>query len=581
VLDGFLRLLGMSGQQVPRRLADRTAAYRQRLAGTRSLIVLDNAADEDQVRPLLPATPGCVTLVTSRRGLPGLAAAAHVDVDVFSPAESLEFLAAAVPAVAVGDDPDAPGRIARRCGHLPLALALVAGHMRAKPGWTLTDHADWLDERHRDRRLDSEVELALEVSYRNLPAGERDLLRLLAQHPGPDLDGYAAAALSGTDPAVAGARLAELAADHLVQPAGPGRYVLHDLVRAYAAARAADEDRVADRRAAITRLLDHYLAAAGEAMNRLDPADPDRRPAVGTSPVALPDLTEPIAWLDAERTNLVAAATLAADHGWPAHAVKFGAVLFRYLLGRYTLDAITVHDRAARAAEVLGDQVGRAGALTNLSTAEVLQGRQEVAIDRLQQARQIFRSAGDVAGQARALNNLSVATTRLGRYRDAAGHSRDALELYRRSGNAAGQARALTNLGNVTSRLGLDDEAVGHYDEALKLYEAAGDRAGVAVLLSNLGGATVRLARYDEAEAHLTRALELDRELRNAAFEASTLDFFGTLYTGRGDAEKAIDHHDRAMALFRRLGDRYGEACAHNGLGEAARVAGRTDDAIK
>jgi tetratricopeptide (TPR) repeat protein len=580
VLDGFLRLLGVSGQQVPHQLADRAAAYRDRLVGTRTLVVLDNAADEEQVRPLLPGAPGCVTLVTSRRGLTGLTTATHFDVDVFTPAESLRFLASAVPAIPVGDHPDAPARIAVRCGHLPLALALVAGHMRAKSGWTLTDHANWLDERHSDRRLDSGVELALDVSYRNLPTGERELLRLLAQHPGQDVDVYAAAALGATDSGIAAARLRELCANHLLQPAGPGRYVLHDLVRAYAAARAADEDRRSDRRAALTRLLDYYLAAAVEAMNRLDPVEARSRPRVAPSPVPLPELAEPIGWLDGERANLNAVVALAADHDWPKYAISFSTVLYRYLLGGHHHDALIVHGRAAQAAEHSGDRIGRAGALANMSTAEVLLGRHEAALGHLEQARQIFRHAGDIPGQARTLNNLGVAETRLGRYQDAAEHLLESMELHRRAADSPGQARALTNLGNLESRMGRDEDAIRHYDQALHLYRETGDRVGEAVLLSNLGGAEVKLSRYEQAEEHLTQALDLDRELRNAAFEASTLDSFGTLYARRGDAERAATYHRDAMALFLRLGDRHGESCAHNGLGEAARVAGRPDEAI-
>jgi len=581
VLDGFLRLLGVSGRQVPHRLAERAAVYRDRLAGTRSLVVLDNAADEEQIRPLLPGTPGCVALVTSRRRLAGLPVATRIDVDVFTPAESLEFLATALPAIPAGDDPGAAARIAARCGHLPLALALVAGQMRAKPGWTLTDHADWLDERHAAQRLDSGVELALEVSYRYLPAGESALLRSLALHPGQDFDVYAAAALSATDPEVAGVRLHDLCAQHVVQPAGPGRFALHDLVRAYAAARAADEDRRSDRQAALTRLLDYYLAAALEAMNRMDPSDAPRRPKVAASPVPLPELTEPIAWLDAERANLVAAVVYAADHDWPGHAVGFSATLFRYLSAKHHLDALTVHGRAAQAAERLGDLSGRAGALGNMSITEVQLGRHEAALARSEQARQLFQQADDVAGQARTLNNLAVIENRLGRYQDAAQHVLESLDLHRRAGNEAGQARALTNLGNVRSRMGRHDEAVGHYHEALQHYRNAGDRTGEAVLLSNLGRIEVKLGRYDDAEAHLGPALALDRELRNTSFEASTLDNFGALYAGRGDAERAVAFHREAMTLFLRVGDRYGESCAHNSLGAAALVGGRPDEAIR
>ncbi len=304
VLDGFLRLLGMPGQHVPHPLEARAAAFRARLAGTRSLVVLDNAATEQQVLPMLPDAPGCVALVTSRRRLE-LPGAEHHPVDLFTPAEAVRFLAEAVPGVPAGSDPQAAARIARRCGHLPLALGLVAGHMRVRPEWTLTDHADWLDERHGARRLDSGVQLALAMSYRNLPPAERDLLRLLAQHPGQDLDAHAAAALAGIGPEQAAAQLHELGADNLLQPAGPGRWALHDLVRAYAAGRAADEDRRADRHAALTRLFDYYLTAATAAMNSRDPA----------------------AWLDAERPNLVAVVAYAAANGWAGHAARLSAVL--------------------------------------------------------------------------------------------------------------------------------------------------------------------------------------------------------------------------------------------------------------
>ncbi|MFI5936662.1 ATP-binding protein [Actinoplanes sp. NPDC051494] len=579
VLDGFLRLLGVSGHQVPYPLGERVAAYRDRLAGLRVLVVLDNAADEEQVRPLLPGTPGCVTLVTSRRGLAGLDAAAHFDVDVFTPAESLRFLASAMPGIPAGEDLGAAERIAARCGHLPLALALIAGHLRARPGWSLTDHADRLDELHRDRRLDSGVELALDVSYRNLPAGERELLRLLAQHPGQDADVLVAAALSGTGPDLAGERLGKLVGDHLVQPAGPGRYALHDLVRSFAVARAADEDRRAGRRAALTRMLDFYLAASVEAMNRLDPADAARRPKIGSSALTLPGPGEPIVWLDAERANLVAMVTFAAEQGWPGHSVDLAATLFRYFLGGHHLDALTVHGRAAEAAERSGDPGGQAGALANMSTAEVFLGRHESALAHLEQARKIFRRSGDGPGQARTLNNLGVVETRLGHYAAAARHLAESMELHERSADEAGQARALTNLANLESRLGRDEDALPHYAAALRLHQSLGDRNGEAVLLSNLGGAEVKLGRFDDAERHLTRALELDRELRNAAYEASTLDFFGTLYVGRGDAERAAGYHREAMALFTKLGDRHGESCAHNGLGEAARVAGRAAEA--
>ncbi|MDY7086607.1 MAG: NB-ARC domain-containing protein [Actinomycetota bacterium] len=283
VLDGFLRLLGMAGQHVPLDLSARTTAFRLRLTGVRTLILLDDAADEAQVRPLLPGVPGSITVITTRRRLDGLTGALHVPVDVFTPSEARAFLRAAVPGIPAGPDPVAVDRISRTCGYLPLALSLVTGHMRKRPGWTLTDHADWLAERCRTGRLDPGVQAALDVSYRNLTPRARELLRLLAHHPARTFDRYAAKALTG---ACAEEQLRELARHHLIRPATTGRWSVHDLVRVYAAGRSADEDRRTDRRAALTRLLDHLLTAPE------DPAD------------------------------LSAAADFAAAEGWPSHAAR-------------------------------------------------------------------------------------------------------------------------------------------------------------------------------------------------------------------------------------------------------------------
>lgn len=284
VLDGFLRLLGTAGHHLPHGLNARTAAFRARLTGARVLVLLDDAADEPQVRPLL--APGGVTLITSRRRLDGLIEARHLTVDVFGPGEARDYLLAAVPEVPAGPDPTAADRIAGTCGHLPLALARVAAQMRERPGWTLTDHADWLAERRRSGRLDPGVRQALDVSYGRLTRRGRDLLRLLALHPGRAFDAAAAAALAGHGPREAAEGLHELAQHHLLRPAGTARWAMHDLVRAYAATRSADEDRRADRRAAATRLFDHLITAG------------------------------------AGRADLAAAADYAAAQGWPAEAAR-------------------------------------------------------------------------------------------------------------------------------------------------------------------------------------------------------------------------------------------------------------------
>ena len=581
VLDGFLRLLGVPGHQVPHDLPARAAAYRDRLTGTRTLVVLDDAADLGQVRPLLPHGPGCLTLVTSRRRL-RLPSATRMTMEVFTAAEAQAYLARAAPDVPVGADPRARARIARRCGHLPLALGLVAGHIRATPGWTLTDHADRLDERHADRRLDTAVELALDLSYRRLTAGQRRLLRRLALHPWHDLDAYAAAALAGAGLATTRADLRQLTDAYLLLQPAPGRYGLHDLVRAYAAGRAGDEDPRSDRRAALTRLFDLYQAACAAAMDALHPAENHLRPTVAPADTPMPVLTDPVAaraWLDTERPALVAVAVHAADHGWPAHTVRLSATLFRYLAGGHLADAVTVHDHAGRAARQLGDPTGRAHALTNLGVAYLQLGRYDTAATALAEALSLFRRATDPSGEARTLNNLGIAAKRLGEYRAAIGHCEQALTLFRRAGEHTNEARTLSNLGALHERLGDYPAATDHLRRALRIFRRTGDQTGAAHTLHDLGVVAVRVRRYADAATHLTQALEVFQRLGHRDGQGWAIDGLGLLSVHYGDVDAGRAHYEQALAIHRETGDREGEAAALNGLGEAARAAGHAGDA--
>jgi tetratricopeptide (TPR) repeat protein len=583
VLDGFLRLLGVPSRQIPHGLPDRAAAYRDRLAGTRTLVVLDNAAAVEQVRPLLPATPGCPVLVTSRRSLTDLHPAARLTVDVFTPGEALTFLTQAAPEVPVGDDPDAAARIAHRCGYLPLALGLISGHACRAPGWTLTDHADRLDERHRERHLDTGVELALDLSYRHVPAAQRQLLRLVAIHPGQDLDAYAAAALADCDLVTARTHLDHLCRDHLLQQGAPSRYTLHDLVRAYAARRAGDEDSPSERRKALTRLFDHYLAATATAMDTLHPADAYRRPRIPPADTPAQALTDPDSargWLDIERPTLVAVAAHTASHGWLTHAVRLSTTLYRYLEGGHHTDALAVHGDLLRAARHTGDQAAQAHAVYGIGTAHLQLGRHGLAAERLRQALRLFRRAGDPAGQANALNNLGVVETLLGRFRPASDHLRHALTLFRQTGDRIGSARALGNLGNIDGRLGRDRQAADRHRKALNLCREAGDCNGEADALQNLGNAEGRLGQYGPATYHLQQSLNLFRRAGHLTGEVWALDGLGILNTRLRRPVQAKAHHRQALVICRETKDRVGEVRALNGLGEAALVAGRPADAL-
>jgi tetratricopeptide (TPR) repeat protein len=587
VLDGFLRLLGVPGRQIPYDLPARTALFRTRLAGTRTLVVLDNAATAEQVRPLLPATPGCPALITSRRDLHdpardpdpggpdpggpdpgGLDLGVRLTVGVFTDAEATAFLARAVTGVATGGDPRAGERIARRCGCLPLALGLVAGHIRATPGWTLTDHADRLDERHRGRHLDDGVRLALDLSYERLTAGQQRLLRLTASHPGQDFDAYAAAALIDAGLGPAGEQLRLVHGDHLIQETTAGRYTFHDLVRAYALDRAGDRDPPSARRAALSRLFDYYLATASAAADILYPAEAFHRPRVpapATPHPALAGAAAAVAWLDAERPALVATAEYPAAHGWPAHAVRLSTTLYRYLDGGHHADAQVIHDHGYRAAVAEGDLAGQAHTLNGLATVHLRQGRLGAATEQYRQARDLFEKVDDPAGQARTVGSLGNIEKRLGRFTEALQLQRQAREFFRQAGDRAGEARSLRNLGAVEGRMGRPDLAVGHHEAALAYMQAGGDRVGQAAVRNSLGEAAVALGRPRDA---LTQYAEI---LALAGTGVIEPDQMARTHAGLGDVHRALDDPDRAREHYRRAADIYTEL----GMAEAEDLRAR------
>jgi tetratricopeptide (TPR) repeat protein len=583
-LDSFLRLLGVPGQRIPHPLAARAAAYRECLANRRVLVVLDNAANEEQVAPLLPEVPGSLTLITSRRRLTGLRVATHLSLGVFTPDEAADFLAAVAPDVPPGEDADALKRVAQRSGHLPLALGVIGAHLRAKPGWTYTDHADWLDQRHEARRLDTAVELALSLSYNDLPPERQQLFRLLALHPGQDLDPIAVAALAGTTVAAADDQLHRLVDDHLLQQPQPGRFVFHDLVRAYAADRSSDEDRPKARRDALTRLLDHYLSGAAAAMDTLFPAEKHRRPRVPPTTVPLPavgDATAARGWIDAERVNLVAATIHAATHGWPQHATGLAATIFRILdMGGFHREAKTVHGHAHRAARRSGDRPAEVHALTDLGNTSWQLGDYEQAVDFLDEAVALSRAAKFREGEGRALANLGLVHRRLGHFPEAIEYYEQARVVFREIGDRVGEAHAFTFLGVVHELTGRFEEAAAHHGQALILCRELGDRTGEAYALGNLGIVHQRMGQYGRAVDHLNQTLALCLQLGNRFGEGHALTDLGVVYGQLGRHAEAVDHHRRALAVFQDCGDRGGESEARNGLGKALRDNGEPAEAL-
>jgi DNA-binding SARP family transcriptional activator/Tfp pilus assembly protein PilF len=587
-LAAFLRALGVPGRDIPAREEERAARYRSLLAGRRLLVVLDNAGSAAQVRPLLPGAPGCMTVVTSRDSLAGLVArdgARRLDLGLLPPADAVGLLRALIGG-RVDADPDAAAALAGQCSRLPLALRVAAELAAASPATGLADLVTELsDQRRRLDLLDggddppTAVRAVFSWSYRHLDAGAARAFRLVGLHPGPDCDQYAAAALTGAGAAQAGHALAALARGHLVQQTGPGRYGMHDLLRAYARDLAIAEDGEDGVRAALTRLSGYYLHAAAVAMDTLFPAEQHSRPRVPQPATPVPPLAAPAvarAWLDTELAALVAIAA----QDVPGHTARLAAILFRYLdTGGHFLEAVIIYGHARRAAHRAGDRAAEGNALTSLGVLDLRQGRFQQAATRLQEGLALFRAADDRAGEVRALGNLGILCLQEGRYHEATGHLDRAITLFRLAGDQTGEARALASLAMIAFEQGRYELAADHLQRALVIFVESDDRTGEAHALASLGEINLQQGQPEQAIGRLQRALELFREIGSRPGEARALAVLGHADLQQGRYDQAAERQRQSLAICRETRDRSGEASALNGLGEVLLAAGRPADA--
>jgi tetratricopeptide (TPR) repeat protein len=581
-LQRLLSALNVPGEEIPAEVDDQAALYRNRLVGRRMLIVLDNARTAEQVRPLLPASPGCLVLVTSRRRLIALDEARSLSLDVLPVADAVALFRRIAGQDRIAGQADAVERVVQLCGRLPLAVRIAAARLRARPAWTVRDLFDQLaDQQAIIGEFDDgerSVFAALALSYGDLGEDRQRMFRRLSLHPGTDTDVHAAAALDGLDTARGRRLLEDLLDAHLLIQAVAGRYRFHDLVRAYALHLVHTEDLGEVRRACLTRLLDHYIATAAAAVDVLYPAEIDRRPHVGPPSSPTPRLTTPeaaVAWLDAERANLIAACAHAIVNDQLDYTIRFSAILRRYLqYGGYHADGLAVHTQAREAARRSGDRGAEANAVMYVAVALEGQGRYPHAADHLRQALELFQELGDRIGQARTLNNLGYVHWRIGPYDVAAGFLQRALTICRELHDHGGEAHALDGLGMVCERQGRDVEAAAHFRRALRLFRELGEYAGEAGVLASLGCIASRQHRHQEAIDHHQQALVICRRFGNRVMEAHAINNLGLDYRRQGNYEEAARQHEHAMIAFREIGDRGGESEAHNGLGETLLAAG-------
>ncbi|MFI1485405.1 AfsR/SARP family transcriptional regulator [Streptomyces sp. NPDC020747] len=549
---GFLDAFGVPVSRIPTGLAAQSGLYRSLLAGRRVLVVLDNARDAEQVRPLLPGAPGCLALVTSRSQLTGLAAAEGAQlltVGLLDPDEARNLLAGRLGAGRLAAEPDAVRAIVGRCAGLPLALAIVAARAAAQPRLPLAALAGEL--RGADGRLDaldggeatSRVRAVFSWSYQALSADAARLFRLLGLHPGPDAALPVVAALADVPATGARVLLAELVRGHLLTEHAPGRYTFHDLLRAYAAELVATYDSDDVRQTAAHRMLDHYAHTAHTADVLLTPRpNPDPLPPArpGAAPEALADHRQAQAWFTAEHPVLLSAVEHAAAAGFDDHTWRLASALTTFL-----------------------DRHGYWRALTTVHTVAL-----EAALRR-----------SDKAGQADAHRGLGLAQDRLDRPDHARAHYLLALDLFGELGSHAGQARIHQHLSRMSEALGHHEQALGHAHDSLTHHRAADDRAGQSAALNHIGWILAQLGDHEEALAHCHRALDLAQETGDLNGQAHIRDSLGYIHHHLGRYPEAVDCYRQAVDLFRQTGDRHSEAAGLVCLGDTHHGAGAPDAA--
>ncbi|TDB82286.1 BTAD domain-containing putative transcriptional regulator [Micromonospora sp. KC721] len=562
---GLLDALQVPAGRIPTSLDAQVGLYRSLLADRRMLVVLDNARDSDQVRPLLPGATSCFTIVTSRADLAGLVAvegAVPVPLDLFSPAEACQMLARRLGADRVRREPQAVQEIIDASARLPLALAVVAARAAGRPSFPLSALAAELRAHHRLDRFDgggprSDLRTVLAVSYRTLDATTAWVFRLLGLHPGPSVSVAAAASLTGVDEEVARRALVALTRAHLLDEPSPGRYGMHDLLRGYAAELVRTLDHEGRRRMATHRMLDHYLHTALAADRLLNPqrdaivlAPPQAR----VRPETPADAQAAMRWFTVEHPVLVALA-LTAPAGFDGHRWQLAWALVTYFdrQGHWD-DYVAVHHAALDAAGHDAGPLPRAHAHRNLGRAYSRLRRLREADSHLRQALALYGRCGDEAGAAQVHGNLSWVAERDGRFRDALHHAREAMLRYERLGDPVMTANARNTVGWQHAQLGELDQAFDDCRAALALLRKAGDRFGEAVTWDSLGYIHHQRGEPWEAVAGYGRALELFREAGDLNNEGQTLTKLAAAYDLAGEPASARRSRQEALHIFDTLG---------------------------
>jgi tetratricopeptide (TPR) repeat protein/DNA-binding XRE family transcriptional regulator len=577
-LATLLACVGVAPQQIPAGVEARAGLWRDRLSGKKVLLVLDDATSSEHVRPLLPGSAGTLILVTSRRRLAALPEALPITLDILDPGDAAALFVRLAGRPGLQEGEAGVADVVRLCGHLPLAISLMAGQLKHHPIWSATGLAaglasaqDRLAAMHAE---DDSIAAAFDLSYQELTADQQRLFRRLGLQPGADIDAHAAAALDGNDIVAASVLLDDLYAHHLINEPIQGRYRFHDLIREHARALAAADDP-AECEAAIDRLLSYYLHTGRAADRHLA-----RRTSAGLvaitcdRPSHAPQLDtrdQAASWMDAERFNLHAAADYAALHDRPSYAINIPVVMHGFLRTQgHWSQAFVLHRTAQGIARRVGDRLGEAVALSDLGDIQHLTGDYPAAVTSLSPALELFRALGNRLGEANTISYLGLIRYLTGDYPAAIDSLTQALELYRNLGDRRGEAVALNDLGEVQYLTGAYAAATACQNQALELYRDISDRNGQASALTDLGEVQRATGDYAAAITSQERALQLYCDLGHRWGEAHALNQMGDIHRLTGDYAAAAASQERALLLYRDLGLRYGEAEALNSMGELA-----------
>ena len=569
-LGELLNAVGVPAKLVPATLDGRATLWRQRMADQRALLILDNAVDADQIRPLLPGAPQSLVLVTSRRRLVGLDATT-IALDVLSPEDAAAMFRKVVERDLPAGSP--VDEVVQLCGYLPMAIALAGAKMRNRQALTVEELADRLREKRRRLSVlkvrNQEVAAAFSLSYETLDAPQQRFFRTLGLHPGLDVDGYAAAALTGDDLDDSVTRLESLLDDNLVDEYVFGRFELHDLIRDFLHELRQD-DAERERLAALDRLFDYYQDVATVADRQLvgAPVLFAEGPSYAGAKPAIADRRQAIAWFTADRPNVIACLDVLS--GRPAQLVRLTAALSRHLrrTGPWDL-AIRLQQRALASARELDDTPGAEHAALELATAQRNHGDYPGALATLTA----------LPNSPEALLEQGTVQMLIGDYIGSTESYTAALEQSEAAGDTRGIAAALIELGTLQYMVDEYDEAVRLLKAARDHYERLGDDFGLAQTLKNLGNTFYFLDRYPEAIKALERAVRLADELDLPLLRAQVTTKLGSVLRLKGDHAAALEKLDAARELTRRLADRSLEAENLIDTGAAFRELGRYDEA--